>query len=78
MEICGWKLLWTIDGIENVLQEWLHGIGRTFDFRVHGPSSRPVVTLSFLILVFFFFSFFNLKLPNIYNAFFLLCNTIEY
>ena len=31
-----------VDGNEGVLRAWLHG--RTFDFRVHGPSSRPVLT----------------------------------
>ena len=36
--------------------------GRTFDFRVHGPSSRPVLTFFYFILFFSFF-FFNLKLP---------------
>ena len=49
---------------ESVLRTRLHG--RTFDFRVHGPSSRPVLA--------FFVLFFKLKLA--YNAFFLLCNTI--
>ena len=55
---CG-RNLWTVDGSETVLRAWLHG--RTFDFRLNGPSSRPVLT--FFILVFFFISFFNLKLP---------------
>ena len=61
--------LWTVDGSESVLRAWLHG--RTFDFRVHGPSSRPV--LSFFILVFVCL-FFLLKMA--YNGFFILCNTI--
>ena len=52
-EISG-RQLWTVHGSESVLRAWLHS--RTSDFRVHGPSSRPVLT--FFILVFFFFSFF--------------------
>ena len=52
--ICGWKL-WTVDGSESVLRAWRHG--RTFDFRVHGPSSRPILT-------FFYFSFFLVLLCN--------------
>ena len=48
--------MWTVDVSESVLRAWLHG--RTFDFRVHGPSSGPLLT-------FFYFSvfFLNLKLP---------------
>ena len=50
--------MWSVDGGESVLRAWLHG--RIFDFRVHGPSSRPALTFFFLV----FFSFFlNLKLP---------------
>ena len=59
--------LWT--EVKSVLRAWLHV--RTFDFRVHGPSSRPV--LSFFILVFVCL-FFLLKMA--YNGFFILCNTI--
>ena len=36
-----WTELWTLDGSESVLRAWFHG--RTFDFRVHGPSSRPLL-----------------------------------
>ena len=49
-----WTKIGTVNESESVHQAWLHG--RTFDFRVHGPSPRPVLT--FFILVFFFFSFF--------------------
>ena len=49
----------TVDGSESVLRAWLYG--RTFDFRVHEPSSRPVLT--FLFIYFLFFFFFNLKFP---------------
>ena len=45
--------LWTADGSESVLRAWRHG--RTFDFRVHGPSSKPVLTFFYSS---FFFSFF--------------------
>ena len=48
----------TVDGSESVLRARL--FGRTFAFRVNGPSSRPVITF---FLVFFPFLFFNLKLP---------------
>ena len=57
-KICGRKL-WTVNGSESVLRALLHG--RTFDFRVHGPSLRPILT--FFILVFFSFLLSNLKLP---------------
>ena len=57
------RKLWTVEKSESVLRVWLRG--RTFYFRVHGPSSRPVLT--FLILVF-------LKLKIAYDAFFLLYN----
>ena len=50
--------LWNVEGSESVLRALLHGI--SFDFRVHGPSSRPV--LIFFYFIYFFF-FFNLKLP---------------
>ena len=46
--------LWTVDGNKSVLRAWLHG--KTFNFRVHGPNSRPVLTF------FYFNFFFNLKL----------------
>ena len=46
--------MWTLDENEIILLARRHG--RTFDFREHGPSSRPVLT--FFIVVFFFFSFF--------------------
>ena len=63
-----WTEIWTVDGSESVLRTWVHI--KTFDFRVHGRSSRPVLTF----FIFFFFSlFFNLKLPIMP---FLLCNTI--
>ena len=51
VEICGRKL-WTVDS-ESVLRAWLHG--RTFDFLVYGPSSRPVLTFFLILVVFFLF-----------------------
>ena len=52
--------LWTVDRSESVLRALLHG--RTFDFRVHGPSSRAGLNFFYFSLFFFSF-FFNLKLP---------------
>ena len=59
--------MWTVDRSECVLRAWFHG--RTLDFRVYGPSSRPVLTF-----LFFYFLFFNLKLPI--TPFFLIFNRI--
>ena len=58
--ICRRKL-WTVDGSKSVLRAWLYC--RTFNFRVHGPSSRPVPTFFFNFSFLFFSFFFNLKLP---------------
>ena len=60
--------LWTVDGSQSALRAWRHG--RTFDFRKHGPTSRPVLT--FFILVFFLFFFLNLKLPIIPCSYFVI------
>ena len=61
-----WMKLWTVDGSESVLQAWLHG--RAFDFCVHKPNSRPVLTFFYL----FFFFFFNLKLSIIPFCYFVI------
>ena len=45
-----------VDGSESVLRAWLRG--RTFDFRMHGPSSRPVMTLFIYLHIFSFLFFF--------------------
>ena len=52
--------MWTVDGSESGLRAWLNG--RIFDFRVHGPSSRPVLTFFILVLFFSILFFLNLKL----------------
>ena len=62
-----WKEIVIVDGSESALREWLHG--KTFDFRVHRHSSRPVLT--FFILVFFSL-FFNLKLPIMSFSYFVI------
>ena len=46
-----------MDRSESILQVWLHG--RTFDFRLHWPSSKLVMT--FFYFNFFFFFFFTLN-----------------
>ena len=48
-KICGRKL-WTVDGSESVLRAWL--CGRTFDFHVHGSSSRLVLTFFFYLQIY--------------------------
>ena len=49
-----WTEMWTVDASGSVLRVWLNG--RTFDFRVQGPSSRPVLTF-FVVFLFVFFFF---------------------
>ena len=49
-EVVADQKLWTVEGSGSVLRAWLHG--KTFDFRVRGFSSRPVLTL---VLFYFFF-----------------------
>ena len=64
----------TLDGSESVLRAWRHG--RTFDFRVHGPSSRPVLTF-FYFRFFFPFLFLNLKLPIMPFSYFVIQFSIK-
>ena len=54
-QICGRKL-WTVNGNESVLRACLHG--RAFNFRMHGPSSRSLLTFFSFRFLFFSFLFF--------------------